>query len=149
MENFQHSPACAEFLQGLPENDKIQASLVQDSSLRDLSLDDGSLSPPPSRLLTFRQMADYPTPDLGGRVTFPALMIPRKDVSMLSTWYADVHRVFGYFIPCGCDVIKRRHPPPHMRHLAAWFMVITEDASGCGLGTGTVGHSGRTTFPNP
>ncbi len=151
-------------------------------------------------------MEGHPTPDLEGRVTFTVLMIPRKDVSMLSTWYADVHRVFGYFTPCGCEVIKRRHPPPHMRHLAAWFMVITEDAwvdgkfgkleqkengrtilcelrhwtgiydatteleeasakdplareswaqtgkgdaSGCGLGTGTVGHSGSTTFPNP
>lgn len=127
LEDFKESPACSEFLLGLPENDNRQASVVSGSSLRDLSLDNNSLPPPPSRFLTFRQVEGYPTPDLAGRVTFTALMIPHNDVTIRLKWYWAVRHAFGAFTPHGCEVITWRVPFPHMRHLVAWFWVIGED----------------------
>ncbi|KAI1741117.1 hypothetical protein F4680DRAFT_417269 [Xylaria scruposa] len=134
LKKFQESPACAEFLQGLPEYDRddAQASIVSGSSLRDLSLDDASSSLPlplrQSRFLVFQDTEATPTVDVEGRVTLTALMIPRQEDSMRRTWYEAVKRVFDSFVPRGCEIITGRYPTPRPRYLAAWSWVLTEDA---------------------
>ncbi|KAI0381430.1 hypothetical protein F5Y04DRAFT_255484 [Hypomontagnella monticulosa] len=126
LKNFQASPACAEFLQNLPQHDGSQVSIESGSALRYLTLDNASssssASPSSSRFLTLKHVSERPTSDVEGRVTLTAFMIPRKDESEKWTWYEKIK-----------DVLHRHLPLIRIRctygwpYLTVWFWVLAED----------------------
>ncbi|KAK8122174.1 hypothetical protein PG984_010844 [Apiospora sp. TS-2023a] len=127
LKNFKSSPACAEFLQNLPENDTIsQVSIESGSALKYLHLDNASSST--SRFLICEQLNPTPMANaaLEGRVTFTAFLVPQKDNSLRRTWYNSLKDVFGLFLPRGSEFIslKRRFS---WQYLTVWFSVLTED----------------------
>ncbi|GAW12856.1 hypothetical protein ANO14919_022270 [Xylariales sp. No.14919] len=120
LKNFQSSSACVEFLQGLPENDNMQAPIVSGLG------NESSASAPPSRFLTLEHVNHYPTAGLEGRVTITAFLIPHKDESMKRVWYKQVSDVFRGFLPRGSEFI-RSHRHFRWQYLTVWFWVRTED----------------------
>ncbi|KAK7985179.1 hypothetical protein PG988_002801 [Apiospora saccharicola] len=108
LKNFKSSPACAEFLQNLPEKDD-----VFDSSST-------------SRFLTLEQMNPKLTATLDGRMTFAAFLIPQKDNSLKGTWYDSLKDAFGRFLPRGFDFLSYKGRFS-WQYLTVWFSVLTED----------------------
>lgn len=125
LKNFKSSPACAEFLQKLPENNNVsQVSVETGSTLRYLTLDSASSST--SRFLIFEHIDGRPTAAVEGRVTLTTFLVPQKDNSIRRTWCDSVKDVFGHFLPRGSESIrlKRRFS---WQHLTVWFWVLMED----------------------
>ncbi|KAI1370243.1 hypothetical protein F4677DRAFT_438900 [Hypoxylon crocopeplum] len=124
LKNFQSSPACAEFLQNLPENDSLQVSIESGSALRYLTLGNASSSSSPSRsrFLTLKHVNETPTADVEGRVTLTAFLIPRKDDSERRAWYEKVRDVLNHFLPL--VRLRSRFGWPS---LTVWFWVLAED----------------------
>ncbi|XXH02494.1 hypothetical protein Hte_008870 [Hypoxylon texense] len=122
------SPACAEFLQNLPENNGLQVSIESGSALRYLALGNdsssssSSSSPSSSRFLTLKHVNETPTSDVEGRATFTAFLIPRKDDSERRRWYEKVRDVFGHFLP-----LVRTNSLYGWPSLTVWFWVLVED----------------------
>ncbi|KAK4040387.1 hypothetical protein C8A01DRAFT_15754 [Parachaetomium inaequale] len=134
LQKFQASPACAEFLRNLPENDNLQASAESTSSgLRSLTIEDApsssSSSPPaPSRFLTLEEFTRIPSAEVQGRVTLNAFLVPRKgDGPTRRAWYESVRAVFGGgFQPRGSEFI-RGHGLWWERYMTTWFSALEED----------------------
>ncbi|KAK4150344.1 hypothetical protein C8A00DRAFT_18107 [Chaetomidium leptoderma] len=134
LKNFQHSPACAEFLRGLPEHD-VQASLLSGALLQGLSLgdakDDDAPSPSsaPSRFHSLQWTSPYGfEDDLQGRVTLTAFEIAYTGVPSPGPWRSVLQNTFGHFVPGGCEDLLQRWPPTRMQNWTAWAAIDTEDA---------------------
>ncbi|KAK2009895.1 hypothetical protein LZ32DRAFT_649529 [Colletotrichum eremochloae] len=130
LKNFQSSPACAEFLQGLPEsNDDSQVSVESGSAPREITSDDTSSSSTPaaSRFLVFQHVTPAVTPDVEeGRVIVTAFLVPRKVDSVSSMWKEDFEQVFSCFVPRGFEpVVAQRKFLSKFSHV--WFGVLSED----------------------
>ncbi|KAI1101160.1 hypothetical protein F4804DRAFT_316936 [Jackrogersella minutella] len=128
LKNFQDSPACDEFLQGMPEN-YMQASLVTEALLRGQPLggaDNALLSSAPSRFLSFRWNSGYRfEEDLQGRVTLTALAMPYTGVPIPESWRA-VYNAFGEFLPRGCEDLRVQWPRSRMHFWTAWAWVDSD-----------------------
>jgi hypothetical protein len=111
LKNFQSSPACAEFLRNLPEDDNSGVSIESGSALRHLSLDDASSS---SRFLTLKHPDNVPTFAVEGRVTLTTFSVPRKVDDVYGMWRDNFKSVFrvSNFVP---------------GRIAVWFFVLAED----------------------
>lgn len=136
LKNFQNSPACDEFLQGLPDND-VQTSLVSGASLQGLSLDDAadndapSSSAPSSRFLSFQWTSGYRfEEDLQGRVTLTALAMPYTGDPVPESWRNAVYSALGNFLPSGCEDLREKWPPPLMHFWTAWAWVDSSNLEG-------------------
>ncbi|KAI1172562.1 hypothetical protein F4777DRAFT_507889 [Nemania sp. FL0916] len=132
---FKESRACAEFLQGLPEdaNNSAGSSVVSGSLLQGLSLEFATSpplpTPPKSRFFVLQDTTSTPTANAEGLLTLTALMIPHRDNSLKWTWLEVVLDAFDWFRPHGCEIIGRgRYGPLRARALATWFWVLNEDA---------------------
>lgn len=129
LKSFQATPACAEFLRGLPETaDVLPSSSVTSAgaSLQDLSLDSASVTsappppPPPSsssssRFLIFQWHSPYRFEEnLKGRITLTALELPcttgtgtgTGDAAVPEEWRKAVHDAVDGFMPRGCEDIR-------------------------------------------
>ncbi|KZL84641.1 hypothetical protein CI238_12873 [Colletotrichum incanum] len=128
LKNFQYSPACAEFLQNLPEHDDSQASVESGSTLGNLNLTDASSSSAPatSRFLIFKHVTPAVTAEVEGRVTLTAFLVPRKVDSVFLMWKEKFESVFAGFIPRGYEFITW-HPNFMFRFAAVWLWVLSED----------------------
>jgi hypothetical protein len=137
LQKFQASPACAEFLRNLPENDhnNLPASVESTSSaLGSLTIEDNassssSTSPPaPSRFLTLEEITHIPHAKVEGRVTFNAFLVPRKgDGPTEWAWYEAVRAVFGGgFQPRGSEFIRGRGMR-WQQYMKTWFWALEED----------------------
>ncbi|OBT85998.1 hypothetical protein VE02_06356 [Pseudogymnoascus sp. 03VT05] len=133
LKKFQNSPACDEFLQYLPKNG-VEPSLESGTLLRDLSLgnaNDSSLSPAPSRLLSFQWASGYGFEEnLEGRVTLTAFVIPytgdSTPESSQNAVYGAVRGAFDQFRPRGCEDISS---PSMQTHIwKQWAVVDNKDA---------------------
>ncbi|KAH8593502.1 hypothetical protein B0O99DRAFT_742855 [Bisporella sp. PMI_857] len=113
---FQSSPACVEFLRNLPEydndNDNSQVSIDSGLALRHPILDYALSS---SRFLALHHAFEGATPTIEGRVTFTALLVPRK-VKEWTMWN-DSLKYFQAPAQCGTDQSD------------VWFWVLMEDHS--------------------
>ncbi|KFZ24804.1 hypothetical protein V502_00714 [Pseudogymnoascus sp. VKM F-4520 (FW-2644)] len=132
LKEFQDSPTCDEFLQYLPENG-AQASPESGALLRDLSLsnaDGGSLSPAPSRFLSFQWIGIGFEEKLQGRVTFTALVIPYTSDTIPESSRIATHRAvrdaLDKFRPRGCEDISSPYMQTHFWKQLA--MVNNKDA---------------------
>jgi hypothetical protein len=113
---FQSSPACAEFLQRLPEYDVNNSEVSVDSglTLRHLALDDDSTSSS-SRFLALNYVSEVSTPTIEGRVTFTSLLVPDK-VEERTMWKDSLS---CFQTPNALDGISSE----------LWFWVLMEDHS--------------------
>lgn len=123
LNSFQSSPACAEFLRNLPEQDNSQASIEACSGLRHLTLDDASS---PSRFLTLRHITEAATSQVEGRVTLTAFVVPRKVDDIRGVWDDNFRTVFGHFVPRGSQFVTH-HDGFWFKSLSVWLWVLTED----------------------
>lgn len=130
MKNFQSSPACAEFLQNLPEHDDSQALVESGSTLGNLILTDVSSSLTPatatSRFLIFKHVSEAVITEVEGRVTLTAFLVPRKVDNVCLMWREKFQSVFAGFVPHGYESITS-HPKFMFRFAAVWFWVLSED----------------------
>lgn len=128
LKNFQSSPACAEFLQNLPEHDDSQASVESGSTLRNLTLIDASssLAAETSRFLIFKHLTAAVIAEVEGRVSLTAFLVPRKVDGVFLMWKEKFESVFAAFVPRGYESI-RWHPKFEFRFAAVWFWVLSED----------------------
>lgn len=128
MKSFQSSPACAEFLQNLPENDNSQASVESGSTLGSLTLTGASSSSAPgtSRFLIFEHVTPAVTAEVEGLVTLTAFLVPRKVDSVFLMWREKFESVFEGFRHRGYESITR-HPDFMFRFAAVWLWVLSED----------------------
>ncbi|KFZ09742.1 hypothetical protein V501_05498 [Pseudogymnoascus sp. VKM F-4519 (FW-2642)] len=133
LEKFQESPACDEFLQYLPENGE-QSSLESGALLQDVSLgdaNDGSLSPAPSRFLSFQWVSGigFET-NMQRRVTFTALVIRYTSNSIPESsrraTFSAVRKAFDEFWPKGCEDISST--PMQTHFWKQWAIVDNKDA---------------------
>jgi len=115
LKNFQSSPACAEFLQNLPEYDNSQISIEPGLTLRHLALNDSSssLTPASSRFLTFQHATQARTSEIENRVTITTFLIPRKVDNLFKMWYDEFQGKLSKFIPGGSELVTKayRFPP--------------------------------------
>lgn len=131
MKSFQSSPACAEFLQNLPEYDNSQVSVESGSTLGNLTLTDASSSssaPETSRFLIFEHVTPAVTAEVEGLVTLTAFLVPRKvdSDSVFLMWREKFESVFAGFRHRGYESITR-HPDFMFRFAAVWLWVLSED----------------------
>ncbi|KAL2802028.1 hypothetical protein BJX63DRAFT_416035 [Aspergillus granulosus] len=128
LKNFQSSPACAEFLRNLPEDNNSRASIESGSALRHLTLDDAPSPSPPasSRFLTFKHATETPTADVEGRVTFTTFLVPHKVDNMYGMYKDNFNSVLSTFIPRGSGFITG-HRNFWYKFSAVWFWVLAED----------------------
>ncbi|KAK3900068.1 hypothetical protein C8A05DRAFT_46018 [Staphylotrichum tortipilum] len=126
LKNFQSSPACAAFLQNLPESnpDTSRAPGIESgSALERLTLDDAS---PSSRFLTLKHKNPAVTTAVKGLVTLTTYMVPRTADEVLKTWREDFHRKLGSFVPDGYGFLKAGDLVwSHI--ISTWFLVLEED----------------------
>ncbi|KFX91065.1 hypothetical protein V490_06098 [Pseudogymnoascus sp. VKM F-3557] len=114
LKRFRQSPNCEEFLQCLPDKD-VHDSIESGAVLRDMSLGDvedgSSLSPTPSRFLSFAWVSGYGFEEnLEGRVTFSVFVIPYTDDSIPES------------------SLRTLSPSMQMHFWKQWAMVDNEDA---------------------
>ncbi|KAK4038075.1 hypothetical protein C8A01DRAFT_48252 [Parachaetomium inaequale] len=128
LNNFQSSPACAEFLRNFPEDDNSPVSIESGSAQKHLTLDDGSSSSPPvlSRFLVLKHIVAAPTSPVEGRVTLTTFMVPRKSDTVFDMWYDNFKSVFHAFVPRGSE-FTARHRNFWYKFSAVWFWVLAED----------------------
>ncbi|KAI0181023.1 hypothetical protein GGR52DRAFT_567271 [Hypoxylon sp. FL1284] len=131
LSNFQASPACAEFLQGLPAENDAQASVESGTLLRRLSLnEDGTSSAATtasSRFFSFQWTTPSPLQgDLQGRVTVTALAMPH----VTQSWHDDVRNALGQFVPAGCEDLLSSGVP--LRFWTGWGWVDTQNGGNNG-----------------
>ncbi|KAK4153828.1 hypothetical protein C8A00DRAFT_33440 [Chaetomidium leptoderma] len=128
LKNFQSSPACADFLRNLPEDDNPRVSIESGSALRHLTLDDASSSSPPapSRFLTFKHATEAVTSEVEGRVTLTTFLVPRKVDDVSGMCNDNFKSVFGNFVPRGSEFITW-HRDFWFKFPAVWFWVLAED----------------------
>jgi hypothetical protein len=132
LNDFQSSPASAEFLRSLPEHDKVEAPAESTASaLRSMTLEDAppSSSPPaPSRFLILKEISGIPFADAEGRVTLNVFLVPHTgDPSTKRAWYESIRAVFGRFQPRGSEFIKGRGLH-WQRYMTTWFWALSEDS---------------------
>ncbi|KAL7943680.1 hypothetical protein V8C42DRAFT_99191 [Trichoderma barbatum] len=114
LKNFQDSPACVEFLQGLPQNDVVPGALLQRLSLSEAGATTSS-APPPSRFPSLHwNHTDKFEEKLEGRVTFTALLVPYTGAPDRQKLRSSVIKAFDGFMPADCDDL--RPPPPPDRN---------------------------------
>ncbi|KAI2471679.1 hypothetical protein F4781DRAFT_90218 [Annulohypoxylon bovei var. microspora] len=115
--NFQRSPACDAFLQGLPESD-AQAPLASGALLRGLSLGD---APAPSRFLSFQWNSGFRfEEDLRGRVSLTALAMPCAGNPVPEAWRSAVYGALAGFLPDGCEDLRVQWPRARAHFWTAW-----------------------------
>ncbi|KAI1470385.1 uncharacterized protein F4812DRAFT_417327, partial [Daldinia caldariorum] len=125
LKNFQSSPACAEFLQGLPEED-VQPSPAPGALLWSASMDDAasSSSATSARFVSFQWNSGYRfEEDLQGRVTLTILAIPYTGDPVPEPWASAVHSTFDQFLPEGCEDLSAQWPGARMHFWTAWAWV--------------------------
>ncbi|KAK4173149.1 hypothetical protein QBC36DRAFT_336371 [Triangularia setosa] len=129
---FQSSPACAEFLQNLPESNNLQASIENSSStLSSMTIEDASSSSPPapasSRFLILEESTHIPHADVEGRVTLNAFLVPRKtDDDSTRSAYDSLREELCRFQPSGSEFIEG-HDLWWETNITTWFWVLAED----------------------
>lgn len=128
MKKFQSFPACAEFLQNLPEHDNSQVSVESGSALGNLTLNESSSlsSSASSRFLIFKHVTEAVTANVEGRVIFTAFVVPRKVDSVFKIWNENFNSVFSSFTPRGYESITW-HPSFWFKFSAVWLWVLSED----------------------
>ncbi|KAK2054737.1 hypothetical protein LY76DRAFT_596676 [Colletotrichum caudatum] len=130
LEYFQSSPACTEFLRGLPENKvNSQVAVESGSTLWNMTLDDTSSSSAPaaSRLLVFEPVTLDLSPDVDeGRVIVTSFLVPQKVDTMSRMWTEHFRNPFHCFVPRGFEpVVDTGSFLAKFSH--AWFGVLSED----------------------
>ncbi|VBB82072.1 Putative protein of unknown function [Podospora comata] len=130
LKQFWSSPACAAFLQNLPENGhSSQLSRDGSSSEQSSSSVENALSSssPASRFLTLRESTQRPKSDVEGRVTFNAFLVPHKQ-GHETTWnaYHALRDELCSFQPRGFEFIAGTglHWEWYMN---TWFFALEED----------------------
>ncbi|KAK4236855.1 hypothetical protein C8A03DRAFT_35238 [Achaetomium macrosporum] len=123
LNNFMSSPACAEFLRNLPEEDSSGAPIESGSALRHLTLDDAS---PSSRFLILKHAVEAPTSEVEDRVTLTAFSVPGKGDEVWGTWRESLKSAFSSFVPRGSEFLQSR-VMFWSRFSAVWFRVLAED----------------------
>ncbi|KAJ0358493.1 hypothetical protein COL154_009119 [Colletotrichum chrysophilum] len=130
LESFQSSPACAEFLRGLPENNnESQVAVESGSALRRITLDDASSSTAPtsSRFLVFKHITSSPSSNVEeGRVVVTSFLVPQTVDDVTSMWKEHFYKPFQYFVPRGFEpVVATGSFLSKFSH--EWFGVLSED----------------------
>ncbi|KAK6957470.1 hypothetical protein Daesc_000256 [Daldinia eschscholtzii] len=129
LQAFQNSPACGEFLQGLPEN-HFQGSLDSRGLLWSPSTDgagDASSSRTPARFVSFQWNSGYQfEEDLQGRMTITILAIPYTGDTIPNSWSSTIYNTFSQFLPRGCEDLRVQWPDSRMHFWTAWAWVDTE-----------------------
>ncbi|KAK1980458.1 hypothetical protein LZ30DRAFT_129041 [Colletotrichum cereale] len=128
LKNFQFSPACAEFLQNLPEHNDSQDPVEPGSTSGNLNLTDVSSSSAPAtlRFLILEHVTPAVTAEVEGRVTLTAFLVPRKVDNVFLMWKEKFESVFAGFIPRGYESITS-HPDFMFRYAAVWLWALLED----------------------
>ncbi|EHK16217.1 uncharacterized protein TRIVIDRAFT_206860 [Trichoderma virens Gv29-8] len=124
LKDSQDSSACAELLQGLPEDDVVSGALLQRLSL---SSGDNMNSTKSSPVSLFPSLHWFPQEwfqreefedRLEGRVMLTAFLVPYMDVPDRLELRCSVSRAFEGFMPAGSDDL--RPPPPPTRESFPW-----------------------------
>ncbi|KAL5335479.1 hypothetical protein BJX70DRAFT_401574 [Aspergillus crustosus] len=127
LQAFLSSPACAEFLRNLPEDDNSRASIDSGTALRHLALnDDPSSSTSASRFLTFQHASEAPTGQVEGRVTFTSFLVPQIFDNPRATCRDTFMNAFSIFVPRNSESITY-HRNFNFRFSAVWFWLLAED----------------------
>lgn len=130
MKNFQSSPACADFLQNLPNHEDSDASIESGSALRELTLTDASSSSAPStsRFQILEPTAPGEIAEISGRVTLTVFLIPHKFYDVSQMWKMRFINVFDTVIPpSGEHANLPSNPFYGLHHSAVWPWVLSGD----------------------
>ncbi|KAI1807188.1 hypothetical protein F4811DRAFT_550143 [Daldinia bambusicola] len=123
---FQSSPACAEFLQSLPEKD-LPASPASGALLWSAFPVDASSSSASARFLSFQWNGGYRfEEDLQGRVTLTILAIPYTGDPVPESWTTAVYDAFEQLLPEGCEEISAQWPDARMHFWTAWAWIDSD-----------------------
>ncbi|KAL2197099.1 hypothetical protein P885DRAFT_77578 [Corynascus similis CBS 632.67] len=120
IKNFQSSPACAEFLQNLPETAE---GVESGSEPANLTLDGASSS----RFLILKHPQFVPTGNVEGRVTLTSFVVPgiNDEMERSRVWHKHFYKEFDGFAPLGSGFIRWNFA--WSRFSAVWFWALQED----------------------
>ncbi|KAL6693374.1 hypothetical protein J3F84DRAFT_396296 [Trichoderma pleuroticola] len=114
LKNFQDSPACAEFLKGLPDSGVVSGGLFQRLSLNDAENTGTAVSPTASRFPSLHwHYSNGKELEVEGRVTLTTLLVPYTGGPDLEQIRFSIVRAFKGFVPADCEDL--RPPPPLSR----------------------------------